>query len=212
MPSVVYFNSQGTYMFKKLETLVVSLRFKLARPFNKTGYFTSLKYAIAHYWRKGKEQSQINVPLEWIKNDLCRYKNTCSIGSFKKPPFTNVGALKSMGLCFINRNIGVLSSRLLLLEGVNKTFIVWVELSSVILRDHFDTQPLHVLPHNRAVWTQGTSSLLMKQAQTKAGRLFMEAIYSDENSINRHITLDPCYRLIKDRLTRWTVVIHYKNP
>ncbi len=40
------------------------------------------------------------------------------------------------------------------------------------------------------------------QAQTKAGRLFMKAIYSDENSINRHITLDPCYALIKDRLTR----------
>ncbi len=38
---------------------------------------------------------------------------------------------------FINRNIGVLSGRLLLLEGVNKTFIIWVELSSVILRDHF---------------------------------------------------------------------------
>ncbi len=29
-----------------------------------------------------------------------------------------------------------------------------------------------------------------------------EAIYSDENSINRHITLDPCYALIKDHLTR----------
>ncbi len=26
---------------------------------------------------------------------------------------------------------------LLFLEGVNKTFFVWVELSSVILRDHF---------------------------------------------------------------------------
>ncbi len=37
---------------------------------------------------------------------------------------------------FINGNIGVLSGRLLLLEGVNKTFIVWVELSSVILRNH----------------------------------------------------------------------------
>ncbi len=33
---------------------------------------------------------------------------------------------------------------------------------------------------------------IIGQAQTKAGRLFMEAIYSDENSINRHITLDPC--------------------
>ncbi len=43
---------------------------------------------------------------------------------------------------------------------------------------------------------------IIGQAQTKAGRLFMEAIYSDENSINRHITLDPCYALIKDRLTR----------
>ncbi len=43
---------------------------------------------------------------------------------------------------------------------------------------------------------------IIGQAQTKAGRLFMEAIYSDENSINRHVTLDPCYALIKDRLTR----------
>ncbi len=42
---------------------------------------------------------------------------------------------------FINRNIGVLSGRLLLLEGVNKTFVVWVELSSVILRDHFVSLP-----------------------------------------------------------------------
>ncbi len=42
---------------------------------------------------------------------------------------------------------------------------------------------------------------IIGQAQTKAGRLFVEAIYSDENSINRHITLDPCYALIKDRLT-----------
>ncbi len=39
-----------------------------------------------------------------------------------------------------------------------------------------------------------------------------QAIYSDENSINRHITVDPCYALIKDRLTRRTVVIYYKNP
>ncbi len=52
---------------------------------------------------------------------------------------------------------------------------------------------------------------IIGQAQTKAGRLFMEAIYSDENSLNRHITLDPCYALIKDRLTRSTVVIYYKN-
>ncbi len=42
---------------------------------------------------------------------------------------------------------------------------------------------------------------IVGQAQTKAGRLFMEGIYSDENSINRHITLDPCYALIKDCLT-----------
>ncbi len=53
---------------------------------------------------------------------------------------------------------------------------------------------------------------IIGQAQTKAGRLFMEAIYSDENSISRHITLDPCYALKKDRLTRWTVLIYYKNP
>ncbi len=43
---------------------------------------------------------------------------------------------------------------------------------------------------------------IIGQAQTKAGRLFMEAIYSDENSINRHTTLDPWYALIRDRLTR----------
>ncbi len=53
---------------------------------------------------------------------------------------------------------------------------------------------------------------LIGQAQTKAGRLFKEAIFSDENSINRQITLDPWYALIKDRLTRWTVLIYYKNP
>ncbi len=43
---------------------------------------------------------------------------------------------------------------------------------------------------------------IIGQAQTKADRLFIDVIYSDENSINRHITLDPCYALIKDRLTR----------
>ncbi len=43
---------------------------------------------------------------------------------------------------------------------------------------------------------------LIGQAQTKVGRLFMEAIHPDENSISRHITLDPCYVLIKDRLIR----------
>ncbi len=43
-------------------------------------------------------------------------------------------------LNFINRNIGVLSGRLLSLEGVNKTFIFWMELSSVRLRDHFVSQ------------------------------------------------------------------------
>ncbi len=43
---------------------------------------------------------------------------------------------------------------------------------------------------------------IIGQVQTKADRLFMDAIYSDENSINRHTTLDPCYALIKDRLTR----------
>ncbi len=53
---------------------------------------------------------------------------------------------------------------------------------------------------------------IIGQAQSKAGRLFMEAIYSDENLINRHITLDPCYDLIKDRLTRCTALIYYKNP
>ncbi len=49
------------------------------------------------------------------------------------------------------------------------------------------------------------------QAQPKAGRPFMEAIYPDETSINRHITLDPYYDLIKDRLIRWIVLIYYKN-
>ncbi len=43
---------------------------------------------------------------------------------------------------------------------------------------------------------------IIGQAQTKAGRLFMEAIHSDENSINRHIILDPFYALIKGRLIR----------
>ncbi len=43
---------------------------------------------------------------------------------------------------------------------------------------------------------------IIGQAQTKAGMLLMEAIYSDESSINRHITLDPCYALIKDHLTK----------
>ncbi len=43
---------------------------------------------------------------------------------------------------------------------------------------------------------------IIGQAQTKASRLFMEVIYSDGNSINRHITLDTCYALIKDRLIR----------
>ncbi len=38
---------------------------------------------------------------------------------------------------FINRNIVVLSGRLISLEGVSKTFIIWVELLSVMLRDHF---------------------------------------------------------------------------
>ncbi len=41
---------------------------------------------------------------------------------------------------------------------------------------------------------------IIGQAQTKAARLFMEAIYSHENSINKHITLDPCYALIKGHL------------
>ncbi len=42
---------------------------------------------------------------------------------------------------------------------------------------------------------------IIGQAQTKAGRLLIEVIYSDDNSISRHIDLDPCYALIKDRLT-----------
>ncbi len=43
---------------------------------------------------------------------------------------------------------------------------------------------------------------IIGQAQTKVGRLFMDTVYSDENSINRHTTLDPCYALIKGRLTK----------
>ncbi len=43
---------------------------------------------------------------------------------------------------------------------------------------------------------------IIDQAQTKAGRLFIEAIYPVDNSINRYITLDPCYALIKDCLNR----------
>ncbi len=35
------------------------------------------------------------------------------------------------------------------------------------------------------------------QAQTIADRLFIEAIYSDDNSISRHIILDACYARIK---------------
>ncbi len=42
---------------------------------------------------------------------------------------------------------------------------------------------------------------IIGHAQSKASRLFIEAIHSDENSINIHITLDPCYALIKVRLT-----------
>ncbi len=38
---------------------------------------------------------------------------------------------------FIYRNIGVLCGMLLSLGGVNKTFVIWLELSSVIVRDHF---------------------------------------------------------------------------
>ncbi len=37
---------------------------------------------------------------------------------------------------------------------------------------------------------------IIGQAQTKACRLFMEAIYFDENSINSHITLDPYAMLL----------------
>ncbi len=48
----------------------------------------------------------------------------------------NLGGVTLYIVSFINRNIGVLSGRLLSLEGVNKTFIFWVELSSFILRDH----------------------------------------------------------------------------
>ncbi len=38
---------------------------------------------------------------------------------------------------------------------------------------------------------------IVGQAQNMAGRLFIEAIYSDDNSINRHTTPDPCCAPIK---------------
>ncbi len=43
---------------------------------------------------------------------------------------------------------------------------------------------------------------IIGQAQAKAARLFIEAIYFDDNLINRHITIDACCALIKDCLTR----------
>ncbi len=54
-----------------------------------------------------------------------------------KPLQTRYDTTYIYDIYFINRNIGVFSGRLLLLEGVNKTFVVWAELSSVIWRDHF---------------------------------------------------------------------------
>ncbi len=42
---------------------------------------------------------------------------------------------------------------------------------------------------------------IIGHAHSKTGRLFIEAIHSDKNSISRHITLGSCYALIKDRLT-----------
>ncbi len=50
-------------------------------------------------------------------------------------------------------------------------------------------------------WTPATNSHLMKRKSLdgfKLGQLLIEAFHSDENSINRHIKLDPCYALIKD--------------
>ncbi len=58
------------------------------------------------------------------------------------------------------------------------------------------------MPYLTSVHSLGTGhqfafdeAQIIGQPQTKAGRLFMEAIYS-ENSIKRHITLDPCFALI----------------
>ncbi len=42
---------------------------------------------------------------------------------------------------------------------------------------------------------------IIGRAQSKKGRLLIEAIYADKNTINGHILLDLCCKLIKDRLT-----------
>ncbi len=41
---------------------------------------------------------------------------------------------------------------------------------------------------------------IIGHVQSKACRLFIEVIHSDDNSMSRHITLDLCNALIKDRL------------
>ncbi len=55
---------------------------------------------------------------------------------------------------FMYRNIGVLSGRLLSLKGVNKTFIIWVELSSVMLRDHFVSVFIFLCKGSYSIWVQ----------------------------------------------------------
>ncbi len=53
---------------------------------------------------------------EWFDADVLK----------ERRGLVNIEALKlHTSLYFINRNIGVLSSRLLSLEGFNKTFIFW---------------------------------------------------------------------------------------
>ncbi len=58
------------------------------------------------------------------------------LDSFSEPTFFS-RTIFSGYHCFIYRNIGVLCGMLLSLGGVNKTFVIWLELSSVIVRDHF---------------------------------------------------------------------------
>ncbi len=50
---------------------------------------------------------------------------------------------------------------------------------------------------------------IIARAQSKAGRLFIETIHSNENSTKGYITLDQCYTLIKGRLTLWTLYMCY---
>ncbi len=86
-------------------------------------------------WMSGKRNVSVCRGHEFANAlYVCRYTfafscqhwtNECNLGFFMKVWH------------FIYRNIGVLCGMLLSLGGVNKTFIIWVELSSVIVWDHF---------------------------------------------------------------------------